>query len=79
MANYGDNYRAGREVVICPLCNMHIDSQFLCQHCPIIKNQIDSRLQIDDLYTETISSETVRILTRIESIRQERIDVKKQQ
>ena len=35
MADYGENFRAGREMVICPLCKIHLDSQFLGATAPL--------------------------------------------
>ena len=75
MANYGENYRAGHDHVICPLCSLHIDSQFLCLECPVIKSEIGSKYNIDDLYSNQISSKTVKILQQVNRIREEKMDM----
>ena len=48
MADYGENFRAGKSEVICPLCKSHKDSQALGFVCPIIK----SEMIIDGTYPE---------------------------
>ena len=68
-ADYGENFRAGREMVICPLCQIHLDSQFLCLECPVIKKEVKEAHQIEDIYSDQISLKTVEVLQRIEAIR----------
>ena len=36
MLNLGENFRAGREYVVCPLCKQHKDSQNNLLNCPTV-------------------------------------------
>ena len=70
MANFGENYRAGQSFTMCPLCECHIDSQFLSTKCPVIVDKIGSNVNIEDLYSNEIRPETVKTLKKINSIRE---------
>ena len=61
MAMFGENYRAGRSLTTCPLCNLHMDSQALILQCPEIKRDLVSKFgpdhmtRIDQVYSDNIS------------------------
>ena len=38
MAEFGENFRAGRHTVMCPICDSHLDSQDL--GCPRIQTKV---------------------------------------
>ena len=69
MADFGQNYRGGREKVICPLCESHVDSQELSLICPEIKNKVVISGSISDIYKEDIELETVEAIEKITQIR----------
>ena len=63
MAMFGENYKAGRAVTTCPLCNLHVDSQALILQCPVIKMELANKFgpehmtEIDQVYGDNISKE----------------------
>ena len=72
MADFGDNFKAGRTFTICPLCKLHFDSQLLCLQCPAIKKVlgVDANLNIDDVYSDYVSVKSARILVQVVNERQ---------
>ena len=67
MAQFEENFRAGRTETVCPLCLSHSDSQFLILKCPIIRKEIlkskEVEVQsIEDIFYEKVSKNTVNIL-----------------
>ena len=69
MSYFGENYRAGRDKVICPLCESHVDNQKLSFICPEIKNKVVICGKISDIYREDIKLETVEVIQKFTQIR----------
>ena len=75
MANYGQNFRAGRLITYCPLCSSHPDSQFELLNCPIIIEKVRNDKRVDhskliiDIYSDEISSNTVKFLKSVQEAR----------
>ena len=69
MADFGENYRGGRKFTICPLCHLHFDSQFLLLQCPIVRKEIGKYRNLDDVYGDNISIESVKMLSKAVSVR----------
>ena len=69
MSDFGENYRAGRDKVICPLFESHVDNQELSYICPEIKNKVVICGKISDIYREDIKLETVEAIQKITQIR----------
>ena len=69
MSDFGENYRAGREKVICPLCESHVDNQKLSFICPEIKNKVVICGKMSDIYRDDIKLETVEAIQKITQIR----------
>ena len=56
MANYGDNFRHGEEIIICPLCGNHSDSQFLgYSECKTISEHITLRGNYSDIFNKSLT------------------------
>ena len=67
MAQFEENFRAGRTETLCPLCLSHSDSQFLILQCPIIRKELMRNKEIevesnDDIFHEKVSKNTITIL-----------------
>ena len=62
MAPFGENYRGGREEVLCPMCGTHRDSQALLFQCKVMEKHFPSSLAITNLYSDNIDKETVKTL-----------------
>ena len=69
MSYFGENYRAGRDKVICPLCESHVDNQELSFICPEIKNKVVICGKMSDIYRDDIKLETVEAIQKITQIR----------
>ena len=50
MENFGENYREGRDPVICPLCSCHLDNQILSTQCEVIKRELKFKEDIKDIF-----------------------------
>ena len=71
MAKFGENYRGGREFVMCPLCLDHYDSQNLSFQCQVIKKKMIITGNPEDVYSDNVKMETVKTIQQIMKIREE--------
>ena len=71
MAEYGENFRAGRAQVMCPFCNLHLDSQVLGYKCPVLTTLIRIEGKYEEIYEENTTIETIETLERITTFRKE--------
>ena len=62
MLEFGENFKAGEEHIMCPLCHLHFDNQDLVTECPEIRKKIKIESRISDLYKETVDVKTVIML-----------------
>ena len=69
MSKFGRNFKSGRELIICPLCNIHFDDQSLCLKCPVVRKKLGCNINIDDLMTKNISVKTAKVLVDVMKIR----------
>ena len=73
MERFGENYRAGKNRAICPLCHLHYDSQELSLQCPEIRKEMKVVGNIEEIYQEDIGKIIVGTLTKITEIRKNKI------
>ena len=78
MANFGENFRAGRTSVICPLCNQHKDSQSYIFECSEVKNILKNKFgeiksTVEDINNETVCKTSAKILKAAMDIRAEKL------
>ena len=71
MVPFGENFRAGRESVTCPLCSTHVDSQVMSFMCPAIRKNINIDCDIQDVYTDTMNKKTASTVSNILKLRRE--------
>ena len=69
MENFGENYREGRDPVMCPLCSCHLDNQSLSTQCEVIKQKVEVKEYIKDIYENDISKETIDTVSSIVEVR----------
>ena len=69
MADFGENFKSGDEAVICPLCLDHIDSQSKSFECQIIKNKIEVKGNMLDVYGSNITRNLIQTIHDITKIR----------
>ena len=70
MINVGNNYKAGRSSVICPLCSLHFDSQDDLLLCPAIRSKIKTTENLNDIYESSISMKSVKLLKEVMNLRE---------
>ena len=59
MANFGENFKNGREQVPCPLCNSHLDTQSMAFQCPKLKLEVVIKRKYEDLFKDDIPIDSV--------------------
>ena len=69
MADYGENYKGGKEQIMCPLCYLHRDSQEMSYFCPEITNNIKMLGSQEDIYSNDIKIETIQSMEKVEEYR----------
>ena len=79
MAEFGENFKAGRSNILCPLCELHPDGQHLILQCAYIQNEFASigklfMQPIDEVFTENISKELVTALKLATDIRNKKLN-----
>ena len=79
MTLFGENFRAGRELTVCPLCRLHVDCQSLLLQCPKLSSDLQKKFganhlrSIDNVYSDRIMTKTVQILTFAYRARKEKL------
>ena len=54
MERFGEIFRAGTTLAICPLCKLHYDNQELSLMCP--KSEMKSKGNMKDIYDDDIKT-----------------------
>ena len=76
MARFGQNYRGGKEKIVYPLCDSHIDNQDLSYICPVIRKEVKIRGSSSDIYCQEINKNTVETLEKIVEVRKSLLEEK---
>ena len=74
MEKYGENYRGGEDHVVCPLCKLHLDNQQMSLNCPVIRQAVDVKGEMADIFKDNISYEIIHTVSKISEYREENID-----
>ena len=74
MLPFGENFRGAKEIVICPLCRSHADSQALCLQCPAMMKELSSSVKLDGIYGDEVTIETAETIEEIMKIRKRIIE-----
>lgn len=69
MAEFGENYRAGDDPIMCPLCCEDLDNQSHSFQCKLILKEIEIKGKITEVYSSDISKEMATTITKIVNIR----------
>ena len=70
MEKFGQNFRGGRELVLCPLCRQHRDGEEESfNSCSETRKHVDIRGTFNEIFAEDISKKTVMTMTRILTFR----------
>ena len=78
MAPFDNNFRGGREEVMCPICKAHPDDQTLLLKCPAIKNIIHNSIDMENINSDNILRDTVDTLVAAMRARENLLDDKQQ-
>ena len=79
MLKFGENYKGGQARTICPLCELHDDSQFMTLKCPKIRQELENENEDADINFEAnilndnITRETIDTLKLILKIREKNL------
>ena len=74
MENFGENYRGGISLIKCPLCKLHPDNQEMAFKCIRLKNVMEIKGNISDIYQEHIPKETIQTILKITETRRKLLD-----
>ena len=74
MAPFGENFRGNQEVITCPLCNNDKDNQAHSFNCQAIKDKMEIKCDISDVYSDTITLDTAETVTEILEVRKNIIE-----
>ena len=71
MAPFGENFRSGQVVKICPLCSSHVDSQEESFNCLTLKRFLSIEGNYKNIFSSNIPHELIKTLYKIYSYRKE--------
>ena len=74
MAEFGENFRAGADAVLCPLSLDDLDNQSHMFKCKLIKEEIDFNIDDTKAYENNIKEDTAKIISKILKIRSNLIE-----
>ena len=75
MERFGENLRGGQNMVMCPLCMLHLDSQDRSLQCPEVRKEINhTGGDIKEIYGEKIGKDIVNTVTKVMEIRKKMIE-----
>ena len=74
MATFGENFRGKNGPVNCPLCGLHLDSQFMgFYNCQVLKNNIEINCKYEDIFRKSVPKDVATSLYEIDNFREEEI------
>ena len=74
MERFGENFRGGRDHVMCPICELHLDSQDLSLQCPEVRNEFNCTGDIREIYGEGMRKEIVQTISKVIEFRRNKIE-----
>ena len=79
MLSFSENFKAGRETALCPLCNQHSDIQTLMLECPTICEEVKKQfrdsdnIQMSNFFNPNIDAYHVQVLKLAMGIREKKL------
>ena len=77
MAPLGENFRGGNGVIVCPLCQNHLDNQNTIFQCEVLKKETDINCELKDIYCEDLRLQTAEKISKIEELREKLLNKEK--
>ena len=75
MEKFGENYKAGRETVLCPLCMKHKDDkEESFKYCKVVEERFGVSGDFESIFDHNISRETMNSMKKIMELRGGNID-----
>ena len=74
MAQVGENFRGQAARVGCPLCSNHLDNQAMLFQCEVIREKVDIKCSLEDVYKDEVTIEVVEAITEILNTREKLIE-----
>ena len=75
MASYGENFRGKSGPVSCPLCGLHLDTQFMgFSNCTVIKSNLNINGNYEDIFKSKIPNEVVFSIEKLDKFREEHME-----
>ena len=71
MTPFGENFRAGVERTVCPLCSLHVDSQEESFHCTKLRLIMEVKGKYSEVFGSEFPQELVQTLVNIYHFRDE--------
>ena len=67
---FGENYRGGEAVTVCPFCDEHIDSQKEAfNNCSFIQKHIEIHGKYEEIFSEYVPKTVISSITKITNLR----------
>ena len=73
MERFGENFRGGRDIVLCPLCGQHRDNESLSFSCAFVKQKMQIRGNFEDLYKPHINNDVINTIHEISQLRKKHV------
>ena len=74
MAEVGENFRGKSARVACPLCSNHLDNQEMLFQCEVIREKVDIKFGLEDVYKDDIKIEVAEEISEIMKTREKLIE-----
>ena len=71
MAPFGQNFKGGQVMIVCPFCGEHADGQEESWKCRIIRKIIDIKGEYQDIFGQIFSQEIVKSVLYLYNFREE--------
>ena len=71
MAPFGQNFKGGQNITICPFCKNHADGQAEGWKCPQMNRLIDIRGEYNQIFGQKFSKELIKTVHSIYTFREE--------
>ena len=75
MSPFGENFRGGQALVVCPLCHNHLDNQQMALRCEVMNKEVTIKCKIEEIYRDDISLQTAQNLLEVKNTRERLLEI----
>ena len=65
MTQFGENFRGDSDMVLCPLCNIHLDNQPMSLQCPVLKEKTKLEYKMSITNSENLTLLAAQSVTKM--------------